>query len=86
MTKDNAMKQILFSEIQIEGGANYKQEYVRRQEDYKAPFCFFWAVGNSHIFSKSELYLGDFDGNVWILPYDMKEKNEKPVQVFFNKN
>ncbi len=55
--------------------------YVRRPVDYKAPFCFFWADGNSHIFSKSELYFGDFDGNIWKLPYEMKEDFKKPVKI-----
>jgi hypothetical protein len=55
--------------------------YVRRPVDYKTPFCFFWADGNSHIFSKSELYFGDFDGNIWKLPYEMDEDFEKPVKI-----
>lgn len=55
--------------------------YVRRPVDYKAPFCFFWADGHSHQFSKSELYFGDFKGNVRKLPYDMKNDLEKPVRI-----
>ncbi len=55
--------------------------YVRRPIDYKAPFCFFWADGHSHEFSKSQLYFGDFEGNIWRLPYDMKEDFEKPEKL-----
>jgi hypothetical protein len=55
--------------------------YVRRPVNYKAPFCFFWADGNSHEFSKSQLYFGDFEGNIWKLPYEMKEDYGKPVKV-----
>ncbi|SHE75154.1 BNR repeat-containing family member [Mariniphaga anaerophila] len=55
--------------------------YVRRPVNFKAPFCFFWADGNSHEFSKSELYFGDFEGNVWKLPYHMKNDFEKPIKI-----
>ena len=56
--------------------------YVRKPVNYKTPFCFFWASGHSHEFSKSELFFGDFDGNIWRLPYDMKDDYEKPVKVY----
>ncbi|MCG6189733.1 BNR-4 repeat-containing protein [Maribellus maritimus] len=55
--------------------------YVRRPVNYKAPFCFFWADGDSHEFSKSELYFGDFDGNIWKLPYEMRNSKEKPEKI-----
>lgn len=55
--------------------------YVRRPVNFKAPFCFFWADGHSHNFSKSELYFGDFEGNIWKLPYEMKEDYEKPIKI-----
>ncbi len=55
--------------------------YVRRPLNYKTPFCFFWASGHSHEFSKSELYFGDFEGNIWKLPYDMKNDFVKPEKV-----
>jgi hypothetical protein len=61
--------------------SEYNHSYVRRPVDYKAPFCFFWASGHPHEFSKSELYFGDFDGNVWKLPYEMKEDYGKPVKI-----
>jgi hypothetical protein len=55
--------------------------YVRRPVNFKAPFCFFWADGNSHEFSKSELYFGDFNGDIWKLPYDMNNDFEAPIRV-----
>ncbi|MCK3685352.1 BNR-4 repeat-containing protein [Maribellus sp. YY47] len=55
--------------------------YVRRPVNFKAPFCFFWADGNSHEFSKSELYFGDFEGNIWKLPYEMKDDFVKPTKI-----
>lgn len=56
--------------------------YVRRPVNYIAPFCFFWADGHAHEFSKSELYFGDFEGNIWKLPYIMTESYEEPVKVY----
>lgn len=55
--------------------------YVRRPLQFQAPFCFFWADGHAHEFSKSELYFGDFEGNIWKLPYEMKQDREHPKQV-----
>ncbi len=55
--------------------------YVRRPVNYKAPFCFFWADGHSHKFSKSELYFGNFLGEIWKLPYNMNKDFEKPKRV-----
>lgn len=55
--------------------------YVRRPVNFKAPFCFLWADGDSHEFSKSELYFGDFKGNIWKLPYEMSQDFAKPEKV-----
>jgi putative BNR repeat neuraminidase len=55
--------------------------YVRRPVNYKSPFCFFWADGHSHKFSKSHLYFGDFNGNIWQLPYEMTNNFEKPIKL-----
>jgi hypothetical protein len=55
--------------------------YVRRPVNYKSPFCFFWADGHSHQPSKSELYFGNFKGEVWKLPYNMTEDFEKPIKI-----
>lgn len=69
-------------EKQLTENSPLSHAYVRRPLNYKAPFCFFWADGHSHEFSKSELYFGDFDGNIWKLPYEMKEDFEKPVKIY----
>ncbi|MCY1719024.1 BNR-4 repeat-containing protein [Prolixibacteraceae bacterium Z1-6] len=61
--------------------SQYSHAYVRRPLNFKAPFCFFWASGHSHEFSKSELYFGDFKGNIWKLPYNMQNDYEKPVKI-----
>jgi len=57
--------------------------YVRRPLNARAPFSFFWASGHAHEFSISELYFGDFNGEVWKLPYTMKEDWEKPEKIEF---
>ncbi|MDD4756708.1 MAG: BNR-4 repeat-containing protein [Prolixibacteraceae bacterium] len=61
--------------------SEYNHSYIRRPIGYSEPFCFFWADGDPHNFSKSQLYFGDFKGNVWRLPYEMKRKYEKPVRI-----
>lgn len=59
----------------------YSHSYVRRPINFKSPFCFFWADGHSHSLSKSEIYFGDFKGNVWKLPYNMKNDYELPLKI-----
>ncbi len=54
---------------QLTHNSKFNHSYVRRPVNYKPPFCFFWASGHSHLFSMSHLYFGDFDGNIWQLPY-----------------
>ncbi|MBW6535129.1 MAG: BNR repeat-containing protein [Mariniphaga sp.] len=61
--------------------SEFSHAYVRRPLDYKAPFCFFWADGHSHELSKSQIYFGDFEGNIWRLPYEMEEDFEKPEKL-----
>ncbi len=55
--------------------------YVRRPLNFKAPFCFFWADGHSHDFSKSELYFGNFDGTIYKLPYTMEGDFAEPERI-----
>ena len=55
--------------------------YVRRPVNYKAPFSFFWADGDSHQPSRSELYFGNFKGEIWKMPYNMTEEYELPIRV-----
>lgn len=61
--------------------SRFNHSYIRRPLHFKAPFCFFWSDGDAHHFSKSQLYFGDFKGNVWQLPYEMKNDFEKPIQI-----
>lgn len=61
----------------------FNNAYVRRPLNFKAPFCFFWSDGDAHNFSKSQLYFGDFRGNVWQLPYEMKSDYEKLVRIHY---
>ncbi len=68
-------------EKQLTENSKMSHSYVRKPLNYKSPFCFFWADGHSHEFSKSELYFGDFDGNIWKLPYYMKDEYERPLKI-----
>jgi hypothetical protein len=68
-------------EKQLTQNSKMSHSYVRRPVNFKAPFCFFWADGDSHKFSKSELYFGDFEGNIWKLPYEMNNDFEKPEKI-----
>lgn len=61
--------------------SRYNHAYVRRPLHAKAPFCYFWASGHAHEMSRSELYFGDFEGNVWKLPYHMNADKASPEQV-----
>lgn len=67
----------------ITSNSPLSHSYVRRPLHHRPPFSFFWADGDSHTFSKSELYFGDFDGNIWKLPYDMKEPFAAPEKIVF---
>ncbi|MRI01499.1 hypothetical protein GH721_13225 [Kriegella sp. EG-1] len=55
--------------------------YVRRPVNNKTPFNFFWSDGDSHTFSKSELFFGNFEGDIWKLPYEMSSDYIKPIKV-----
>ncbi|WP_422083302.1 BNR-4 repeat-containing protein [Ulvibacterium sp.] len=66
-------------EKQITTSSQWNHDYVRRPIWAKAPFQFFWANGNPEKFGKSELFFGNFNGNVYKLPYTMKNDTEKPI-------
>ncbi len=68
-------------EKQLTENSERSHSYVRKVVNGKAPFQFLWADGDSHKFSKSELYFGDFEGSIWKLPYDMKDSSEKPEKL-----
>lgn len=65
----------------ITKNSEQSHSYVRRPLNFKDPFCFFWADGHSHKFSKSELYFGNFKGEIWKLPYSMSKDYEKPIRI-----
>ncbi|MBC8766565.1 BNR-4 repeat-containing protein [Arenibacter sp. BSSL-BM3] len=61
--------------------SSLSHSYVRRPVNYKAPFSFFWADGDSHQLSKSELYFGNFKGDIWKMPYNMSKDYEMPIKI-----
>ncbi|MEA3480231.1 MAG: BNR-4 repeat-containing protein [Bacteroidota bacterium] len=65
----------------ITKNSELSHSYVRRPLNFKDPFCFFWSDGHSHEFSKSELYFGNFKGEIWKLPYSMQNDYEKPIKI-----
>lgn len=67
----------------ITQNSELSHSYVRRPLDYKDPFCFFWAEGHSHQLSKSELYFGNFEGEIWKLPYEMQNDYQKPIKLSY---
>ncbi len=56
----------------------YNHGYVRRPLNATDPFYGFWADGNPERLTKSILYFTDSKGNVYSLPYDMKEEWAAP--------
>ena len=61
--------------------SSLSHSYVRKVVNFKSPFCFFWADGDSHQFSKSELYFGNFQGDIWKMPYNMTKDYEMPIKI-----
>ena len=61
--------------------SSLSHSYVRKVVNFKSPFCFFWADGDSHQPSKSVLYFGNFKGDIWKMPYNMTEDYEMPIKV-----
>jgi len=55
--------------------------YVRSPIPQKDPFCAFWTDGNTEKSTISYLYFGDSKGNVYKLPYYMKDEWEKPEKM-----
>lgn len=56
--------------------------YARRPVNANDEFYAFWADGNPEKLSKSCLYFCDKNGNVFQMPYNMKDEWEKPKKVF----
>jgi hypothetical protein len=55
--------------------------YVRRPQNARDPFMYFWADGNPDHFSISKLYFGDSAGHVYEMPYTFSGEWVKPMQV-----
>ena len=58
--------------------------YMRRPVNAREPFYTFWADGNPDGLSISNLYFADSKGNVFRLPYQMREEWEKPEIMNFD--
>ena len=61
-------------------GSQRNHSYVRRPHNLNKEFVAFWADGDADRLSESHLYFSDSKGDVFELPYDMKEDFEKPIQ------
>ncbi len=60
----------------------FNHSYARRPLNANDDFYAFWADGDAGQLSASRLYFTNKEGDkVWMLPYDMKNNFEKPIQV-----
>jgi len=66
---------------QISRNSTSNHSYIRRPVNAKASFQFFWADGKGHTFSPSFLYFGDFEGNIWQMPYHLTKSEEKAIRI-----
>jgi hypothetical protein len=58
--------------------------YVRRPQNARDPFLYYWADGNPDSFSISKLYFGDSKGNIRQMPYVFSSKWVKPLKVMIS--
>jgi hypothetical protein len=68
-SRDNGATWKRGKQLTIKSDRNHN--YVRRVVNGKSPFMYFWADGDPNKFSASYLYMGDSNGDVWQLPYEM---------------
>ena len=67
---------------QLTGGSARNHSYARRPVNAHPGFYAFWADGHASEFSASHLYFCNKKGDkVMMLPYDMKNDFEKPIQL-----
>jgi len=60
----------------------FNHSYARRPLNANEDFFAFWADGDADKISVSRLYFSNKKGDkVWMLPYDMKNDFEKPIQI-----
>jgi hypothetical protein len=64
-------------------GSQRNHSYVRRPHNLNKEFVAFWADGDADKLSESHLYFSDSKGDVFELPYDLKEDFEKPIKKTF---
>ena len=69
---------------QITCNSTRNNGYVRRPQNARDPFLFYWADGDPHRFSISKLYFGDSDGHVFEMPYYFTGEWVKPLKVVPN--
>ena len=57
--------------------------YLRcyKEVEVSENLVFFWANGDAHQFSKSELFFGNLKGEIWKFPYFMENEFELPQQI-----
>jgi len=66
---------------QITCNSTRNHSYVRRPQNARDPFMYFWADGDAHQFSISNLYFGDSKGEVWQMPYSFSNETVKPTKI-----
>jgi hypothetical protein len=66
---------------QMTAGSLYNHGYCRRPVNAHRDFYALWADGDGRKRSTSRLYYCDRDGNVFILPEEMKTDSAKPLRV-----
>lgn len=66
---------------QLTVNSRMNHNYLRRPLNARDPFFGFWADGDPSTFSNSRLYFSDSAGNVYLLPYQMKQVMETPVKL-----
>ncbi|MDF9834209.1 hypothetical protein M2103_002451 [Ereboglobus sp. PH5-5] len=66
---------------QITRDSRLNHNYVRKVVNGANPFMYFWADGNPHEPSQSQLYFGDTNGNAWVLPYQMQGDRATPAPL-----
>lgn len=66
---------------QVTKASPRNHNYVREVVNGHDPFVYFWADGNPDEPSRSNLYFGNFQGDVWQLPYEMKSDQEQPLKI-----
>jgi len=79
VSKDNGKTWSIIRQVTRNSERNHC--YIRRPENARDPFYYFWADGNPDEFSISRLYFGDSKGHVWQLPYNMDEDHSTPEPI-----